>query len=274
MAANPQSPNSFQDFRYLTMANIETGITATASGGQSTAYQLNAQHSVIATVATAGDSVALPKIYPFAAGDARPGGVGMVITVKNNGAHPCQVYGVTPDTINAIATGTGVLLAAGAMLVATASGYTQSTNVGLWDGIIVQNGGEVQTTTVAVGSAVSETTATPVDVCTLSLEPGTWEVEAVVQRVLTGTTATIYGAGISLTANTMPPQAGGSGLGTDAFCSQSATFGTTVTGNYTTTVPPVPLVITSTTTVHLVAADTFSAGSIGLYGTIRAYRFK
>jgi len=133
---------------------------------------------------------------------------------------------------------------------------------------------QVKTSTVAVASAVSETTATPLNVTSLSLEAGDWELSGVVDRVLTGTTATIYGAGISLTSATMPSQAGGSGLGTDAGISQTATFGTTLTGGYSTAIPPVSLSITATTTVYLVAADTFSAGTVGVYGTLRAKRIR
>lgn len=278
MAASPQSPDNLLQYRYLTCTNFETGITATASGTQTTAYQLQAQASRIDTCATALDSVALPKIGPFAVGDARPGGLGMVCFVRNAGATACQVFGGTnaKDTINGVATATGVTLPAGALMIAWPTSYTLSTDVGAWDAMISLGGGggELLTTTVASGAAVAETTATPVDVCTLSVTPGTWDVSGTVDRTLTGTTATIYGAGISLTLNTMPSQAGGSGLGTDPSVTQSATFGTTVTGTFSTAIPPVQLVITATTTLHLVAADTFSAGSVSVFGTIRARRVR
>jgi hypothetical protein len=133
---------------------------------------------------------------------------------------------------------------------------------------------QVKTATIASGAAVSETTATPVNVTSLSLEAGDWELSGVVDRTLTGTTATIYGAGISLTTATMPSQAGGSGLGTDAGISQSAAFGATVTGGYSTAIPPVSLSVTATTTIYLVAADTFSAGTVAVYGTLRAKRIR
>ena len=134
--------------------------------------------------------------------------------------------------------------------------------------------GELKTTAVTSGAAVVETTASSIDVCTLTLTPGDWDVSAVVDRTLAGTTATIFGAGISLTANTMPPEAGGSGLGTDAEVSQSATFGVAITGNFATAIPPVRLSIAADTVVHLVAADTFSAGTVSVFGTIRARRMR
>lgn len=134
--------------------------------------------------------------------------------------------------------------------------------------------GEVMTSTVAIGSAVAETTATPVDVTTLALTAGDWEVSGVVNRVLTATTATAYGAAISPTANTVPAQAGGSGVAADSSVTQNAVFGATVTGNYVTIVGPVRVSIAATTTIHLVAADTFSAGTIDVFGTLRARRVR
>jgi len=134
--------------------------------------------------------------------------------------------------------------------------------------------GELITATVAVGSPVSETTATPVNVTSISLTAGDWDVSAVVDRVLTGTTASIYGAGLGTTTNTVLGQAGGGGVGTDSYVTQSVTFGTTITGTYCTSIPPVRVSLASTTTIYLVAADTFSAGTVGLYGTLRARRVR
>lgn len=277
MAATPLCPDNLAQFRYLCGTNFETGITALAGGGQTGATALTAQMNRIDTVATPLDSVALPKIGIRTPNEANPGAVGMLLFVQNNdAADACQVYGQTPDTINGIATGTGILLPAGAILHAWPVSYNQTTGVGAWNAMIVGGGGggELLTTTVTSANAISETTATPVDVCTLSLTPGTWDVSAVIDRTLTGTTATIYGGGISLTLNTLPSQAGGSGLGTDALVTQAATWGTTVTGVGSTVIPPVQCVFTATTTLHLVAGDTFSAGTVAVFGTIRARRIK
>lgn len=76
-------------------------LTAHAGGGQASALALTAKVNRVSTVATAGDSVALPASTP-----------GLVVTVINDTATPMQVYGVTPDTINDVATGTGVTLPA------------------------------------------------------------------------------------------------------------------------------------------------------------------
>jgi hypothetical protein len=134
--------------------------------------------------------------------------------------------------------------------------------------------GEVASSTVAIANVVAVTTATPVDVTTLALTAGDWEVSGVVNRELTGVTATAYGAAISPTADTFPAQAGGSGVGADSSVTHNATFGTTVTGNYVTIVGPVRVSLDAGATIHLVVGDTFSAGTVGAFGTLRARRVR
>lgn len=160
--------------------------------------------------------------------------------------------------------------------------YTETTSTGVVVGRATQTNdsaaageiGELITSTVAVGAPVSETTATPVDVTSISLTAGDWEVSGQVDRVLTGVTATIYGAGLGVATATLLTQAGGSGVGTDCLTTQTATFGTTLTGNYATKVGPVRVTLAATTTIYLIAADTFSAGTVGVYGTLRARRMR
>lgn len=83
--------------------SCEDGITAAAGGGQAGAYQLTATISRVATVATAADSVKLP-----------PSEAAMVIHVVNGHAsNSLQVFGAGTDTINDVATATGVAQAAG-----------------------------------------------------------------------------------------------------------------------------------------------------------------
>jgi hypothetical protein len=142
------------------------------------------------------------------------------------------------------------------------------------DDAITGDIGEFKITTVAVGNVVSETTNTPVDVCSLSLTAGGWDVSGVINRSLGGTTATRYAGAISPTVDAIPAQAGGSGVGADSVVTNNATFGTTITGNYITTIGPVRVSLAATTTIHLVAADLFSAGSIGLFGSLKARRVR
>jgi len=81
-----------------------TGITAYATGGQTNAVLLSAQFNRVDTVGSANDSVKLPV----------PSFIGQEVEVMNNAAsNSMQVFGSGTDTINGVATGTGVAQAAG-----------------------------------------------------------------------------------------------------------------------------------------------------------------
>lgn len=134
--------------------------------------------------------------------------------------------------------------------------------------------GEVKTTTVATASSVSLTTATAKSVMTLALTPGDWDVWGQVDRNWSGTTATIVSTCISVTADTMSTQPGGSGIGTDPLATDTATFGTTLTGIKSQRCGPVRVSISAATTLQLVVKDTFSAGTVTAFGTITARRVR
>lgn len=90
-----------------TLLNLsaESGLTAHAGGTQAAALALSAVCSIhnVTTVGTAADSVALPAAV-----------VGQVHIIVNSAAsNSMQVFGTTPDTINGVATATGVAQAAG-----------------------------------------------------------------------------------------------------------------------------------------------------------------
>lgn len=72
-------------------------LTAHAGGGQTNALPLVNEINRITTVGTAGDSVLLPGSK-----------AGLDICVINHGALPMQVYGANTDTIDDVATATGV----------------------------------------------------------------------------------------------------------------------------------------------------------------------
>ena len=84
--------------------SVATGLTAHAGGGQASALALTAQINSVDTVGTAADSVKLPA----------PSFVGQHVIVFNNAAaNSMQVFGSGTDTINGVATATGVAQAAG-----------------------------------------------------------------------------------------------------------------------------------------------------------------
>lgn len=87
-------------------AGIETGLTAHAGGTQGAALALSATKSVhnIGTVGTAADSIVLPAAT----------GSGKVHIIKNSAAaNSLQLFGLSTDTIDEVASGTGVAIAAG-----------------------------------------------------------------------------------------------------------------------------------------------------------------
>lgn len=87
--------------------SVVTGIIAHAGGGQASATPLTGQFNSVDTVATLADSVALPAATY----------VGQEVEVVNNSATSMQVFGAGTDTINGVATATGVAQAAGKMAV-------------------------------------------------------------------------------------------------------------------------------------------------------------
>ncbi len=131
MAQTPVSPNRIGGLTTIALTTFESGITATASGVQATAYQLSAQVNQVSVCATAADSVALPKI---SLEKNRPGFLGFVCVVQNAGAAACQVFGGTgaKDTINGVATATGVSIPPGGTGIFVSSTYAPSTDVGNW----------------------------------------------------------------------------------------------------------------------------------------------
>ena len=73
------------------------GIVAFATGGQTNATNLTAEVNRVTVVGTAGDSVKLPTAVP-----------GLTIVVMNKTVRPMQVFAQANETIDDVATGTGV----------------------------------------------------------------------------------------------------------------------------------------------------------------------
>ena len=97
-------------------------VASYAGGGQTNATALAATANIVTTVASANDSVKLPLAQK-----------GMKVLVHNGHAsNSMQVFGSGVDTINGVATATGVAQAAGksALYYAVADG--DGTAVGAW----------------------------------------------------------------------------------------------------------------------------------------------
>jgi len=123
--------------------------------------------------------------------------------------------------------------------------------------------GEIMTSTIAVGSAVSLTTATPANITSLPLTAGAWEIRAVPDANLGAATITDFQAGISPTTATFGAQ--------DTSIKTPLAL-TAHTDAYGFPCPTVIVNLAAPTTYYLVASATFSAGAVGGFGTLEARR--
>lgn len=129
--------------------------------------------------------------------------------------------------------------------------------------------GELIQSSVLSGSAVSLTSSTSVDVTSISLTAGDWDVSGVSQFIANAaTTATKFGGAISLTSATFPGIPG-TGIYWTLTISQSAgaEMPTMPTGD-------VRISVATTTTVYLVARATFAVNTMSAFGYIRARRVR
>ena len=120
--------------------SVTDNIVAFATGGQTSATALTSEINRIITVATIGDSVRLPatSVVPssgagYVAGSVVPG-PGATIMVINHGANAMQVYGAGTDTINDVATATGVSQMANSMVLYTCTSAGKWYSEGLGSG--------------------------------------------------------------------------------------------------------------------------------------------
>jgi hypothetical protein len=127
------------------------------------------------------------------------------------------------------------------------------------------NVGEIITANKAVGSAVTiSPTATTVNVTSIPLPGGDWEVHGNICFSNAGTTATLIDGGISVTSATLPV------AGTDGGFAIAAPFG----AGFTQCIPTgnVRVSLSATTTYFLVALEAYTGTAPAAYGTITARR--
>lgn len=98
-------PTAQQQLTTLLRLLNGAGISAFATGGQTSATALTAALNRVSTVATAADSVRLPTAV-----------TGLRVVLINQGAAFMRVFGAGTDTINGIATATGVSQAIGSIV--------------------------------------------------------------------------------------------------------------------------------------------------------------
>lgn len=124
----PAAGNKIANLTADSVGQVTDSITAFSGGGQAGATQLTTPGNRITTVGAGADSVKLP---PATLTPGLINSVGGQILVMNSGANAMQVFGVSPDKINDVATGTGVSVPAAKSAVFTLMSITAA-GVGNW----------------------------------------------------------------------------------------------------------------------------------------------
>jgi len=132
--------------------------------------------------------------------------------------------------------------------------------------IVAVKPGEIISSEIPSGSAVSLTTATTANITSITVPKGKWKITAEVSFLGDGSTSvTQYGAGISTTSAAYPSKARFRVI-TPAFVSASGVgFGGPTGGLY--------IEVAADTLVYLVAQGTFTAGALQAFGNIYATRY-
>lgn len=129
------------------------------------------------------------------------------------------------------------------------------------------NVGELISSSVVVGSAVSLTTTTPANITSVSLTAGDWDCYANAVRHLGATTS------ITLLKTTIGTTTAADGtLGTTM--TQFATAANVNANDHSEVIGPVRESLSATTTVFLVADDTFTVSTNAGYGQLRCRRVR
>lgn len=126
--------------------------------------------------------------------------------------------------------------------------------------------GEYVTATVATPGA-SMTTGTAINVTSMSLTPGDWDVQGVADYLPGATTAmSAWAQGISTTTGALGAQ--------DTFTQIDLAAETPGPNVFNEVTPTVRISVAVPITVYLVAKATFSTSTLSVYGTIRARRVR
>ena len=105
--------------------SAQIGLTARVGGGKANATQLGYGLNTVTVVATAANSVLLPYAFP-----------GSMVIVINKVATAMQVFGKGTDTVDGVATATGIDQAASARAIYWGeSGSGDGTDAGNWNSV-------------------------------------------------------------------------------------------------------------------------------------------
>lgn len=191
---------------FPSLASVTNGLTALAGGAQPTTSALASSTNRITTVATAGDSVALPAAV-----------AGTIRTVVNAAANACTVYALgASDVIQGIAAATGMLLAGGSSVefrcvvagtwsviangLLDSSWSTGTTTTTFAAGQLTGGGNVVYTSTATTPGSIATRTATQMFNDTANAQVGQTYVLTVINLSGSANTMTITGgSGVTLT---------------------------------------------------------------------------
>lgn len=127
------------------------------------------------------------------------------------------------------------------------------------------NVGQIVTSAVASGSPQTLSTGTAANVTSISLTAGDWDVEGNINFIDTAATVTETEGGIGSTSATLPTD------GTEVYSGVQLVAATTNDGL---TLPRKRITISSTTTIYLVASQTFTGTGATAFGSITARRVR
>jgi len=134
--------------------------------------------------------------------------------------------------------------------------------------------GAFVSSSITAGQQIGLTQSTTANVASIVLQPGDWDISGTVNHsASTNTSVTSLISGISTVSAVTAGQAGGGGLGTDptAIWLQAAAV---PKGIMVLEAGPVRFNTTLTTTMYLVALDSFTVSTLSVFGTIRARRMR
>lgn len=175
----------------------------------------------------------------------------------------------TPSSANLAAAVTGET-GSGALVFGTAPTLEHPNVVGTTtnDSAAAGSVGELISSNVLLGAAVSLVSGTPKTVTSISLTPGDWDVSGTVGIAPAGTTTTSgQTAAISLVDNAIPATLNVGATHSATHSSPAGVGSTRPTGT-------ARISIATTTTVYLVASSSFTVSTSAAYGFIRARRVR
>jgi len=255
--------------RFLLALALGWGLIAPASAVITQTPVGNAAYTILSTdqtlftttVFTAARTWTLPSAGATCIGQSCPATMLQILDLAGayTSTNTLTLAPASGETINGNAANL-IINAAGARVILIP---TSGSN---WQAVIE---GDYIASAVVAGSAVSLTTNTAANITTVSLSQGDWECRGLVSRTLGGTTSvTVLSAGIGTTTATIPTQ------GTNAVTNTQTAANVMGATGQDSQVGPARFSLAATTTVYLVAKDTFTVSTDAGYGELACRRIR